>query len=134
MKFGANMLLYGDAVDAAAMDRFAQLRDMGLDVVEIPVLDPDATDVDTVRAAAERNGLGITTSGIIPGGTKDNRSYVASSVQYDPKITETRQVLLNDAQTSGGLLIALPRDRAENMGTIIGEVVSCPDATIIVRE
>ncbi len=51
--------------------------------------------------------------GIAPGGTHANRRFVSNSVSYDPDITEFDQLLLCDAQTSGGLLAALSADQAE---------------------
>ena len=45
-------------------------------------------------------------SGIAPGGTHRNLSSVADSVNWHPEITEHQQVMLCDAQTSGGLLIS----------------------------
>ncbi len=45
---------------------------------------------------------------IFPGGTYDNRLYFASSVHFDTKLDEPSQLLLFDAQTSGGLLLAVP--------------------------
>jgi selenium donor protein len=52
------------------------------------------------------------TAGIVPGGTRDNFEFTRSQVSYAPSISENRQLLLNDAQTSGGLLIAVPEDQA----------------------
>jgi selenide,water dikinase len=46
-----------------------------------------------------------------PGGTSDNRLYYGSQVAFDPGIDEAWQMLLFDAQTSGGLLCAVPPDR-----------------------
>ena len=53
--------------------------------------------------------------GIAPGGTHANRRFLSAWVNYDPDITEAEQLLLCDAQTSGGLLAALPRDRADDV-------------------
>jgi selenide,water dikinase len=50
--------------------------------------------------------------GMAPGGTHANRKFLSNWVSYDPDITEFEQLLLCDAQTSGGLLGALPGDRA----------------------
>jgi selenide,water dikinase len=47
-----------------------------------------------------------------PGGTHANRRFLSGWVDYDPDITELEQLLLCDAQTSGGLLAALPGDSA----------------------
>ena len=51
--------------------------------------------------------------GIAPGGTHANRRFLSNWVSYDPDITEFDQLLLCDAQTSGGLLAALSGDQAE---------------------
>ena len=48
---------------------------------------------------------------IFPGGTYDNRLYYASNVHFDPALDEPSQLLLFDAQTSGGLLLAVPPDQ-----------------------
>lgn len=70
---------------------------------------------------------------IFPGGTYDNRLYFASNVHFDPSLDEPSQLLLFDAQTSGGLLLAVPPDkldafvaRAAQKGQpvwVIGEVI-----------
>lgn len=52
-------------------------------------------------------------AGIAPGGTRANRSFLADWVEYAPDVTDDEQLLLCDAQTSGGLLAAVPADRAE---------------------
>jgi selenide, water dikinase len=48
--------------------------------------------------------------GIAPGGTHANHRFLSSWVKYDPDITDEEQLLFCDAQTSGGLLAALPRE------------------------
>ena len=48
---------------------------------------------------------------IFPGGSADNRSYFGPYVQFAAGIDEPSQMLLFDAQTNGGLLLAVPRDR-----------------------
>ncbi len=50
---------------------------------------------------------------IFPGGTYDNRVYFASAVHFDPALDEPAQLLLFDAQTSGGLLLAVPAAKQE---------------------
>ena len=52
---------------------------------------------------------------VIPGGTRDNLAYVQPFVDFDRTLSETGQLLLADAQTSGGLLISLPKDRAAQL-------------------
>jgi selenide,water dikinase len=50
----------------------------------------------------------LVTAGIIPGGTLNNMNYVEDTVVWGETIPYTAKVILCDAQTSGGLLIALP--------------------------
>lgn len=50
--------------------------------------------------------------GVIPGGSKSNHKWLEPIVSYDSKLTETDQLILCDAITSGGLLISLPEDQA----------------------
>jgi selenium donor protein len=55
-----------------------------------------------------REARGFAEMGIIPGGTVNNLSFVEPHVSFDEKISHIDQILLADAQTSGGLLISLP--------------------------
>ncbi len=48
---------------------------------------------------------------IFPGGSSDNRLYFNPHVTFAPAIDEPSQLLLFDAQTSGGLLLVVPADR-----------------------
>ena len=43
--------------------------------------------------------------GMSPGGAKSNIAYVDGKVEYDNKMVEDEKLLINDPQTSGGLLI-----------------------------
>ena len=51
-------------------------------------------------------------AGNIPGGTKDNLAYTKQSVNYSKKISEIKRMILNDAQTSGGLLISVSKRKS----------------------
>ncbi|MCK4537318.1 MAG: selenide, water dikinase SelD [Candidatus Krumholzibacteria bacterium] len=50
--------------------------------------------------------------GNIPGGTVNNHLFTADMTDWDKTISETDRMVICDAQTSGGLLIALPRGEA----------------------
>jgi selenide,water dikinase len=52
-------------------------------------------------------------AGIAPGGTHANWRFLADWVTWDPALPKEEQLLLCDAQTSGGLLAALPEDHAD---------------------
>jgi cysteine desulfurase len=55
----------------------------------------------------------LAAAGIIPGGSKSNLDYTAPFVEYDKNVSKVVRTLLNDAQTSGGLLVSLPEDQAQ---------------------
>jgi selenide, water dikinase len=53
--------------------------------------------------------------GIAPGGTHANRRFLAEWVSYASDVGDEEQLLLSDAQTSGGLLASLPASQAEKL-------------------
>jgi len=48
---------------------------------------------------------------LFPGGSADNRLFYGEHVSFDEKISEMEQMLLFDAQTSGGLLLSVPAEK-----------------------
>jgi selenide,water dikinase len=52
---------------------------------------------------------------IFPGGSTDNRAFFGSHVKFDSQIDEPSQMLLFDAQTSGGLLLSVTPENLEPM-------------------
>jgi selenide,water dikinase len=50
--------------------------------------------------------------GVSTGGAARNRQFFAEHVRLDPALSEAMQGVLWDPQTSGGLLMAVPQDRA----------------------
>ena len=70
MKFGVNLLLFSDTIDAKVIEQFPRIRELGADGVEVPIFDPGSILVDEIRAAAERAGLRLTASGALPPGTR----------------------------------------------------------------
>src|SRR5262245_35933795 len=54
-------------------------------------------------------------AGIYPGGTNANFKFLADWVTYDADVTKPEQLLLCDAQTSGGLLAAVPATMADEL-------------------
>ncbi len=80
--------------------------------------------------------------GIIPGGTQNNISYLADSLEWADVVPEPLRVLLQDAQTSGGLLMSVPPDHSEALihsllqegvkaACIIGRIIPLPGSSLI---
>jgi selenide,water dikinase len=99
----------------------------------------------TIRAGAVPLLPGILElagQGIVPGGTLSNLEWLGGRVVMDPSLSEPIRLALGDAQTSGGLLIAI--DPAVEsalleglrwrgvLGTVIGELGAGTAGTITV--
>ena len=69
-----------------------------------------ASAVPTLPAAWDLAGAGA-----VPGGTLNNLTYVSDHVTFAPTISRVEQLILADAQTSGGLLISLPKRRVDDL-------------------
>lgn len=63
----------------------------------------------------------LAVEGLVPGGTQRNRNAAETSVEWEPKLQEHEKLLLCDAQTSGGLLIAVSEERK---GALLAELRS----------
>jgi selenide,water dikinase len=81
----------------------------------VPVL---AAAVEYVRA------------GISPGGTHANHRFLSDWVSYDADVSKEDQLILCDAQTSGGLLAAVAADKAEKLVSAL-RAHNMADAAII---
>ena len=83
-----------------------------------------------VRDLAER--------AVVPGGTRNNLDAFDSDVAWGPEITDEDKLILCDAQTSGGLLIAVPSASTQGVldglaqrgvtGAVIGRIVARTEA------
>jgi selenide, water dikinase len=96
----------------------------------------DASDVGAVVHRDEvpvwERAVPLANDGVYPGGLKSNREYLEDRVTVDG-VDQDDLLPLYDPQTSGGLLVALPKVRASALvgaldkrgvtGTVVGEVV-----------
>ena len=75
--------------------------------------------------------------GMIPGGTIKNQEIYSCSVEKKPDITSEQEIILYDAQTSGGLLLSVKPEEAEKakellyqqgftLSQIIGRIIKVP--------
>lgn len=89
----------------------------------------NAEDVPIIVGARE-----LAEAGIAPGGTQRNLASLKDNVAWEGELSEAMQVLLADAQTSGGLLISAAEEKVGDLmgaleehgvvgARVIGEVV-----------
>ena len=60
--------------------------------------------------------------GIFPGGAFDNKKHFEAKVEFADSIDEPNQMLLFDPQTSGGLLLGVPRQKLDSLLARAGEL------------
>lgn len=75
---------------------------------------------------------GYAQDGIVPGGSMANLEFVSPSVRWAGGISEEAKLILSDAQTSGGMLISVPKEKEAILlnelrergvqGAVIGEI------------
>jgi selenide, water dikinase len=85
----------------------------------------------------------LAAKGVVPGGSKSNHKWLENDVVYN-EISSEEQLVLCDAITSGGLLVSLPEQEAEDYvvalkeqgldhAAIIGKVIEKKDKLIYVK-
>ena len=79
--------------------------------------------------------------GIIPGGTKNNLAFLEKNICFNKSTKSFQKLILSDAQTSGGLLIACNKSQSDTLlkelnsksqykSSIIGEFIAKKDYNI----
>jgi selenide,water dikinase len=72
-----------------------------------------AAELDAAAVPLFPGAVELVARGAVPGGTQRNRDSLTAHVTFAPGVNEAMRVLLHDAQTSGGLLLAVPAERAD---------------------
>ncbi len=80
--------------------------------------------------------------GMVPAGAYRNLEYLEKWLRWDSKLDDLDKLILADPQTSGGLLIAVPGDKADHFmdllleagvrGALIGEVIEASEPVIYI--
>lgn len=71
--------------------------------------------IDSARVPLLKGAVELAEAGHIPGGTRRNLAEADNHVSWERDVPAVLRLLLADAQTSGGLLIACPPDRAARL-------------------
>ena len=72
-----------------------------------------AAELDAAAVPLFPGAVELVARGAVPGGTQRNRDALTAHVTFAAGVSEAMRVLLHDAQTSGGLLLAVPAERAD---------------------
>jgi len=101
-----------------------------------------AAELDASAVPLLPGARALAQAGHVPGGSRRNLEDVSDDVHFADSLDEISRILLADAQTSGGLLMAVPSGSVESVvenlrGTtptaaVIGGVVEGPPGTITV--
>ncbi len=78
-----------------------------------------AGEVDAARVPFLPGAAELAAAGFVSGGTRNNAAYLADKVELAPGVPPVVATLLHDAQTSGGLLLAVP---AEALGALVDDL------------
>ncbi len=81
---------------------------------------------------------------VVPGGTLANLKFLQNKVDWDKEITQEAKLILSDAQTSGGLLISVSKEKEKKLldtlaskgvpeSMVIGEIVEDETCRIQVK-
>lgn len=99
--------------------------------------------IDHEKVPVINKTLDYARMGLVPAGAYSNRKYVGDKVEFANETPEEIKDVLYDPQTSGGLLISLPKEnvnllleRLKNTPTdyaVVGEVIEKKEKYIIVR-
>lgn len=77
------------------------------------------------------NALEYAEMGLVPAGAYANRGHIGENVIFNEDVPQSVEDILFDPQTSGGLLISIPREKAE---LLLEELKSTPTKFALVGE
>jgi selenide,water dikinase len=82
-----------------------------------------AAEVDAEAVPAIEGALELADERCVSGGSRRNAAHAGGFTIFNDALRSERQVLLSDAMTSGGLLLAVPPDRVETApGVRVGQL------------
>ena len=71
-----------------------------------------AIEIQSARVPFIKGALELARAGVITGGDKTNREYVAHDIEIAESVSDEARKLLYDPQTAGGLLLSVAAERA----------------------
>jgi selenide,water dikinase len=90
-------------------------------------------EIDLAAVEALPGVRELIAEGQVPGGTRTNLELAGAYAEFGAGLDEAARLLACDAQTSGGLLVALPPERAAALPwPVIGRLAAGPAGTVLV--
>jgi selenide, water dikinase len=89
-------------------------------------------EIDAAAVPLLEGVLDLAAGGLVPGGSKRNLKRALEVSEIAGSVGEALQILLADAQTSGGLLLCVPEDRANEAVRRLHDA-GCPRSAVIGR-
>jgi selenide,water dikinase len=97
--------------------------------------------IDTRKVPVIHEAKTFASMGLVPGGSYTNQRFCSKHLEVDSSVDPILLDIMSDPQTSGGLLISVPKDKAPSLvqklterntpaASIIGEVVKEAPGTI----
>lgn len=101
-------------------------------------------EIDSGKVPAFASALDLIAKGVLSGGAKRTRAFLGDRLRIEPDVAEPLQELCLDAETSGGLLIAVAEERVDALladleskgapcAAIIGRIVARDRAPLVLR-
>lgn len=91
-------------------------------------------EIDSSRVPLLPGALELAAAGMLTSGDKTNREYVGDRVEIAENVSKGMRRLLFDPQTAGGLLIAIPANRADSLLARLRESFPYAERIGVVRE
>ncbi len=113
-------LLNGTALEAARAAGVRACTDVtgfGLigHALEMACASGVAMEIDVQKVSFFEKTLEYATRKMVPGGAKANQAFYGPKVENSGGVSEALYDVLNDPQTSGGLLLAVPAEQADHL-------------------
>ncbi len=99
-------------------------------------------EIDALQVPRHVTALELAAQGRVPSGSRDNLAFVGPYVEFATAVAPAMRMLLADAVTSGGLLVALPEELVERFlaeartltePKVIGRVIDFEGPAVKVR-
>ena len=100
-------------------------------------------EIDSSSVPILEGALELAAQGMLTSGDKTNREYVGPDIEIAESVKKEMRHLLFDPQTAGGMLIAIPEERADHILThlrqhyphvaVVGRVLDRSSKSVVIR-